>query len=464
LVLRLHFYAGVLIAPFILVAAVTGLIYTAAPQIENIVYHDQLKVSVGNAQVPLSEQVAAARAAHPSGDIVSITPPVSDDSSTRVVFTDDTVLTDLNKTVFVDPYTGDVLGQVESLGQWLGVRAWIDTLHRNLHLGAFGRNYSELAASWLWVVVLGGLALWIGRRRSDKKLRQIVAPDLAKRGRARNLSWHGAIGTWVALGLLVLSVTGLTWSNHAGTRIGDIRHSFDWNSRPLNSSLTETSAAGGEHDHAEGGETASAGDETITAGVGIDGVMATAVSQGLQAPLDITPPADADSAWSVAENKRSAPTRYDAITVDPETGDVVDRVNQSEWPFMAKMTDWTIGAHMGILFGLPNQLLLAGLAIGLITVIIRGYRMWWQRRPTRATGMQMGRPAQRGSLRKLSPTALVLVVVTAAAAGYLVPLFGITLVLFLVVDVAVGVAQNRRASTTGAGGEPADGLERADLV
>jgi uncharacterized iron-regulated membrane protein len=38
---------------------------------------------------------------------------------------------------------------------------------------------------------------------------------------------------------------------------------------------------------------------------------------------------------------------------------------------------------MGDFFGLANQLLLAALAIGLITVIIWGYRMWWQRRPTR---------------------------------------------------------------------------------
>lgn len=34
LLTRLHFYAGVLIAPFLLVAALTGLAYTAVPQLE----------------------------------------------------------------------------------------------------------------------------------------------------------------------------------------------------------------------------------------------------------------------------------------------------------------------------------------------------------------------------------------------------------------------------------------------
>jgi plastocyanin domain-containing protein len=31
-----------------------------------------------------------------------------------------------------------------------------------------------------------------------------------------------------------------------------------------------------------------------------------------------------------------------------------------------------------------NQILLAALALGLLCVIVWGYRMWWQRRPTRA--------------------------------------------------------------------------------
>ncbi|MDV3209589.1 MAG: PepSY domain-containing protein, partial [Rhodococcus ruber] len=42
LVLRLHFYAGLLVAPFILIAAVSGGLYALAPTIEQLVYRDQL--------------------------------------------------------------------------------------------------------------------------------------------------------------------------------------------------------------------------------------------------------------------------------------------------------------------------------------------------------------------------------------------------------------------------------------
>jgi uncharacterized iron-regulated membrane protein len=48
----------------------------------------------------------------------------------------------------------------------LPLRTTLDYLHRNLMLGDVGRNYSELAASWLWLGALGGVWLW-WRARSD---------------------------------------------------------------------------------------------------------------------------------------------------------------------------------------------------------------------------------------------------------------------------------------------------------
>ena len=38
LLLRLHFYAGVLVAPFLLIGAITGLLYTAVPQLDHLAY------------------------------------------------------------------------------------------------------------------------------------------------------------------------------------------------------------------------------------------------------------------------------------------------------------------------------------------------------------------------------------------------------------------------------------------
>ncbi|WP_283135747.1 PepSY-associated TM helix domain-containing protein [Rhizohabitans arisaemae] len=449
LLLRMHFYAGVLVAPFILLAAVTGLLYALAPQIEQIVYRHELHVPVGERTVPLGEQVAAARAAHPEGRITSVIPPVDETGTTRVLFGDDTVPSGYAMAVFVDPYTAAVRGQVPASGQWLGVRAWIGELHRNLHLGEFGRNYSELAASWMWIVVLGGIALWLARRRTGRRLRRTLLPDTSGRGRSRNLSWHATTGIWIALGLLFLSATGLTWSTHAGARIGDIRSAFEWNSRPLETALTGEAHAAGTGQHHGAPATPTAPKDVMTSGVGIDGVMATARAEGLRVPLFITPPDGDGKAWTVKERKRDWPTRFDAISVDGADGSVVDRLDFADWPFMAKLTDWTIDAHMGLLFGPVNQLVLIALAVGLIYVILRGYRMWWQRRPTRQTGAgaRFGRPAPRGALRALSPGVLAVVLALTLGIAYFVPLFGISLALFLIADVILGRRQAGRHPT-----------------
>jgi uncharacterized iron-regulated membrane protein len=74
----------------------------------------------------------------------------------------------------------------------------------------------------------------------------------------------------------------------------------------------------------------------------------------------------------------------DAMALDPITGQILQRVNFVDWPIAAKLAEWAVDAHMGLLFGLVHQIILAALALGLICMVIWGYRMWWQRRPTRA--------------------------------------------------------------------------------
>ncbi|VTM21907.1 Uncharacterized iron-regulated membrane protein [Raoultella terrigena] len=47
---RLHFYIGLFIGPFIFVAALTGTLYVATPQLENWLYHDALSATPGGGE------------------------------------------------------------------------------------------------------------------------------------------------------------------------------------------------------------------------------------------------------------------------------------------------------------------------------------------------------------------------------------------------------------------------------
>ncbi|WP_370332156.1 PepSY-associated TM helix domain-containing protein, partial [Mycolicibacterium hippocampi] len=109
-VVRLHFYAGVLGAPFLVVAAVTGGLYALAPTLERFVYGDLLYVEPSGPPLPLDVQAATARAAFPHLAVTGLRPPASDRDSTRIYFSDPSLGEEFSRAVFVDPYPGAVLG------------------------------------------------------------------------------------------------------------------------------------------------------------------------------------------------------------------------------------------------------------------------------------------------------------------------------------------------------------------
>ncbi len=428
LVLRVHFYGGILIAPFLLVVACTGLLYVFSPQLEEVVYDHALHVPAAPATQPLSSQVEAAQAARPGDELSSVRPATTPTDTTQVLFeAPDQPDSSYVRTVFVDPHNADVRDVLVTYGgsQALPLRTWIDQLHRNLNLGDPGRIYSELAASWLWVMVLGGLVLWIGRSRS---LRDAAAPRTRPKGKSRLLSWHGSVGLWAAAALLFLSATGLTWSTYAGGSVSNLRSALSWEDPSVSTTLPA---------HAAGGD------------VGIDRVLNAAHEKGVTGRVEITPPSKPGKAYSVQQLRKHWPTQQDSVAVDPSTGQVTDVLRFADYPVMAKFARWGIDAHMGVLFGLPNQILLAALALGLICVIFWGYRMWWLRGP----GGAFGRLPERGAWRRVPSKVLAPLIVTAAFLGYFLPLFGASLLLFAAVDLWFGRRGNRTNAQASAAGD-----------
>lgn len=424
---RLHFYAGVFVGPFLLVAAVSGGLYAVAPSIEKLVYRDYLHVDTVGDQRPVSEQIRAAQAVLPDLPVTAVRPAGQPGDTTRVLFDDPSLGDSERRAVFVDPTTAQPLGDLTVYGSSgaLPVRTWIDQLHRSLHLGEPGRVYSELAASWLWVITLAGVGLWVTRRRGAR----LFTVDRTARGRTRTLNWHGAVGIWIAAGLLFLSATGLTWSHYAGDNITALRAALSWTTPAV--SIGVVAAGSAYH-----GSHMAAGDAPRVDDV--DRVLRSAVAAGVDGRVEVSIPADPGTAFTVAQTREPWVMSNNAVAVDGATCQVTDASWFADWPVAAKLAAWGIQLHMGLLFGLVNQLALAALAVALVTVIVRGYLMWWRRRPTGA-----GRPPARGALRATPPAAAVALVGAAAVVGWFVPLLGLSLLGFLGIDVALGVLKRR---------------------
>ncbi|MET9865717.1 PepSY domain-containing protein, partial [Streptomyces sp. NPDC006386] len=261
-------------------------------------------------------------------------------------------------------------------------------------------------------------------------------------GRRRTLGLHGGVGAWAAAGFFFLSATGLTWSAHAGASIDELRTSLG------QATPSVSAAAGGEH-AGHGSAAGQAGDAAH--GVGLDKVLAAARAEGLGDPVEIVPPADANSAYVVKQVQRSWPEKQDSVAIDPASGEVMDVLRFADYPVLAKLTRWGIDLHTGVLFGLANQIALMLLALCLILLIVWGYRMWWQR----GRGTAFGRPVPRGAWQQVPPQILVPLLAVTAVLGYFLPLFGIPLAVFLAVDILLGEIAYRRGRRSYGPGTPA---------
>ncbi len=69
-------------------------------------------------------------------------------------------------------------------------------------------------------------------------------------------------------------------------------------------------------------------------------------------------------AWTVNEIDRSWPTRVDAVAIDGETLQVVDRTRFSDFPLMAKLTRWGVDFSYGNTVRVGEPVAVGGIRVG----------------------------------------------------------------------------------------------------
>ncbi|MFJ5485895.1 PepSY-associated TM helix domain-containing protein [Pectobacterium actinidiae] len=453
LFIRLHFYIGLFVGPFIFVAALTGTLYVLTPQIENRLYSHQLFTESQGTPHSLAEQIHAAQAglAHrQDAKLLAIRPAPAVGETTRVMFALPELGPSESRAVFIDPVSLENRGSeiVYGTSGILPFRTWLDYLHRGLLLGDIGRTYSELAASWLWVAALGGMVIWWSTRHlsSTAKRRKLKNSQTAAAKTQRLRHWHTTMGLTLVLGLLFFSVTGLTWSQWAGSNISVARTTLGWQTPSVNTQLpTPISHHDMMHghdmamttdEHAEHHASMPMGDVEVSSPALFDEVLAIARHAGIDAnKIEIRPATKPHRAWTVSEIERSWPTQVDAVSVNPDTLDIVDKTDFNTFPLAAKLTRWGVDAHMGVLFGLPNQLILAAFGLGLCTMIVWGYRMWWIRRPkSRHDANPINTLTAAWLVVPVFQRVLITLIMLLVAVS--LPVMGISLLIFLLIDVA----------------------------
>ncbi len=426
LALRVHFLAGLAVAPFLIVMCLTGLANAFTPQIVDAIHGRELYTEVRDGPPqPVSEQVAAASAARPDGAVTKVIPPSATDRTTRVVLSvpglpDTDKFSDEDLTVYVDPYTNHLQGELITVKNRPPAQTWLRHAHGNLHLGPPGRLYSEFATSWVSVVVVAGLVLWTVRRRS-RSVAPSSRPATTTDARLRGL--HGSLGLCLSIGLVALAITGFSQSNYVGGRVDQLLEAVDSSEPSLN-----------------------AGKVAVPPGstpIDVDTVLRVAGAEGLRGELTVTNSADPGEVFQVEETGVGWPVQRDSVAVDPYTGQVTERVAFDEYPLLAKLNVYGVQLHDGTLFGIANQVVVALLALSTLVLIVLAYRMWWNRRHD--TGLP---PAPPPVWRSLPRTALLAVVLVAALLAWSMPVLGVSLMGFLIIDALLGVTRRRTRPRT----------------
>lgn len=414
---RWHFYAGLLVLPFIAWLALTGAVYVYQKPIDRWVHHDLKVVAPSAARaVPASAQIEAVRMAT-GGDVFRYTPPERADASAEI----GVVAQDGRRTIYyVDPGSGRVLGHLPEKGTFSGV---VRRLHSLDLLGDYARALIEAAAGWAILLVLTGLYLWWPRGRRGGVY--------SVRGRpGQRLFWrdlHAVTGAWVGMVLLFLALTGMPWSVLWGSQINRLANGHDYGypagvrvDVPMSTQrLAETSAptwsleqaqvpvsttphahpahsagATGDTAHAGHGEGA-LGDLSAQSGaIGIDAAMARFDALGLAPGYSVALPRGARGVYTGSVYPEQLALQR-VVHLDQYSGRPLLDMRHADYGALGRGLEWGINVHLGQEYGTINRVLLIAACLLILVLCASGAVMWWKRRPLGGLGVPPLPPRRR---------------------------------------------------------------------
>lgn len=427
---RWHFYASFVVIPVFAMLAVTGLIYLFRFQVEPLLHADVMRVEQSAGQeLPyvLSDQLALVEEAYPDAEVGLVREGrEADDATAFAVTKADGSTAD----VFVDPWRGEVLGELDPDTTLSGYAV---RLHGDLMTGKLGDGVIEVAACWAIVMALTGYYLFFSGRRARLRRRQKRASG------ARLRSTHAVVGSVAGVGLLMMVVTGLPWTGFWGEKVQQLATSQGsslWSLDPgAQSEPGSTLDESLPHSHAVEVPWAQQESEVPSSGAGADsGSVATvdtavvvAEREGLAHPMTIVLPTGEDGVFSVLGDAFHDPSRERTVHVDRFSGEVRSDYGFDDYPAVAKVVSQGIGLHEGRSLGLVSFWSAALFCVAILFLCVTGPLMWWRRRP--AGNGSVGAPRGRMPVR-----ATWWLVAALVALGVFLPLFGATLLLVLALD------------------------------
>jgi uncharacterized iron-regulated membrane protein len=427
---RWHFYAGLLVLPFLILLAATGALYLYRDEVDDFIYRDvKLVAARSAAPQPAAALIAAASAAQP-GKVIKITPAASPERSAEI-----TIATEGGRmAVYVDPYDAKVLGILPDRGT---VMWTIRKIHSLEYFGTAANYALEIAGGWTILLVLTGIYLWWPRGQQGGVV-------TIRTGGAKRTFWrdtHAVTGIFVGFFILFLATTGMPWSVFWGEKVNDWANGSNFGYPTgvyVGVPMSDEPVA-----QATGTSTWSTELAKLPLSVGtgqtlpVDAVIARLTEMGIAPGYALALPKNARGVFSATVYPDDM-SRQRIIHLDQYTGKTLIDMSYADYGPGAKAMEWGINTHMGQEYGILNQIVLTLACIGMVVLSVSAGIMWWKRRPTGSLGIPP-LPRERGVLWG--------VLAILAVGGIVYPLVGASLVVMVILDILLVQMRSRRTAS-----------------
>jgi uncharacterized iron-regulated membrane protein len=341
-------YAAIIICPILLIFAITGSLMAFEPEIDHLLHAKLSYVEPAGKALSLAEVSNKVHIAFPKDTIGSYYLSTSQDISWQVNTN--------SRTIYVDPYTGKIMGTMTQPDFWQNTQQNIHQLHLRLAFRDqhdIGKSIMSWAGVILLIILPSGLILWWKQKRFSirwKEKPRLVWFDI-----------HSMIGILVFIFLLVSSFTGVI--------IG-----FEDKTTPMLYSIT-------------GSKPTPMPDIKITMPPGGKSISPDSALQLARralpgaVPFNINAAAGTD-AYDIRCRypEDRTPGGRSRVMLDPYSGKVLYAEGSRTAPAGTRLKVINRAIHTGDIFGMFSKILMSLVSLALGFQVISGLRMWWLRK------------------------------------------------------------------------------------
>lgn len=352
--LKIHLWLSLPFGLIIAIVCLTGSVLVFETELLELCYPSRYFVKEARGEaLPPAELIRAARGQLPDSVKINGIRVSSDPRRTYQL-----VLPGKKAACFINPYTAEITGMDNGRGffmQTMRLHRWLLGEHKrdgSFSLGKAAVGYSTLVFVF---ILLSGLVAWLPRNRKVLANRLQIKTRSGWRRFFHDL--HVSGGFYTALVLLVLALTGLTWS-------------FDW-------SRDAFYAAFGVGTARTEGHAPTAAAPVATKKARPDYTQWAAVLSDLQSRYPDYRSITIQSGSATVSTANYGNTRAaDRYTFDPSTGRIIDVQQYADLPDSGKIRGWIYSVHVGSWGGLATRVLSCLVSLLGAVLALSGYYFW----------------------------------------------------------------------------------------